>query len=94
MGLYPVDCQSCGKQFMWFSGLKHQMCPKCLEWNKEIEMSDSISNDTSKVLLSNDTEIQAAAEPMVDEEIYRAPTDIRRAVEAAGKALSKIRGEG
>lgn len=29
MGLYPVDCTSCGKPFMWFSGMAFQVCKEC-----------------------------------------------------------------
>ena len=31
MGLYPIDCNSCGKPFMWFSGTLDQRCQECVE---------------------------------------------------------------
>jgi LSD1 subclass zinc finger protein len=29
MGLYPIDCVSCKKPFMWFSGCLDQRCGDC-----------------------------------------------------------------
>lgn len=29
MGLYPIDCPSCGKAFVWFSGNMDQRCHDC-----------------------------------------------------------------
>lgn len=35
MGLYAIDCVSCNKPFMWFSGSLDQRCETCV---KESEM--------------------------------------------------------
>jgi len=29
VGLYPIDCPSCHKPFVWFSGTTDQRCPDC-----------------------------------------------------------------
>ena len=35
MGLYPIDCVSCKKPFMWFSGCLDQRCSDCQNIKKE-----------------------------------------------------------
>lgn len=37
MGLYAIDCISCGKPFMWFSGNVHQVCEECVKKEKNNE---------------------------------------------------------
>ena len=29
MGLFAMDCQQCGRPFMWFSGNMDQRCSEC-----------------------------------------------------------------
>lgn len=31
MGIYYITCIGCGKDFQWFSGNTHQICPHCVE---------------------------------------------------------------
>lgn len=35
MGLYPINCTTCGKPFLWFSGILDQRCYDCMEKNNE-----------------------------------------------------------
>lgn len=35
MGLYPIDCASCKKPFMWFSGCLDQRCSDCQNKKEE-----------------------------------------------------------
>ena len=38
MGLYPIDCVSCGKPFLWFSGTQDQRCGECVEKSNALPM--------------------------------------------------------
>lgn len=36
MGIYSIQCEGCMENFDWFSGSKHQLCPKCVEEKAKI----------------------------------------------------------
>lgn len=49
MGLYTVPCNSCHKQFIWFSGSLDQRCQECIEGSRKL-IEDTLNLSESNVM--------------------------------------------
>lgn len=38
MGLYPIDCPTCKKPFLWFSGRTDKRCAECRAVDEAVQL--------------------------------------------------------
>lgn len=98
MGLYAIDCPTCKKPFMWFSGNLDQRCSACSAASIIVKPKLYLPMDNESGGLLDDVSLLSTYMEVVDEqhnvidslELYVKPNDGLYKVEAQGLEINKI----
>jgi LSD1 subclass zinc finger protein len=95
MGVYSIECNSCGIPFNWFSGNRDQRCAVCVEKEKKdsFPMDRFTDKDFDEFMEKNKSLMEALAKSKEVDNLRNRLEDLKSAHNLLGQLIKELEDE-